>query len=96
MKTIITVALILVVSVYIFFRSWDYLIKYKNRQAGKKYCREKNLKFLNVKSYELHSRLYFEKDGVEGWANYKTDRDFNIIWKKETPVEKLELMKNIK
>ena len=94
MKILSIIILPILVGGFIFFRSWDYLIKHKNKQAGKKYCEEKGLTFLSAKSYELHTRLYFEKDGIKNWANYETDRNYNITWKKETPIEKLELKKN--
>lgn len=90
MKIILSIILTILIGAFIFFRSWDYLIKYKNRQAGKKYCEENGLTFIRAKSYELHTRLYFEKDGIKTWANYKTDIDYNITWKKETPEEKIE------
>ena len=63
---------------------------YKEKKAGKKYCEENGLNFLNAKSYELHTRLYFEKNGVKSWVNYETDKNYNIIWKKETPEEKIK------
>ncbi|MCX7549163.1 hypothetical protein OS188_14495 [Xanthomarina sp. F1114] len=90
MKIIGIIILTILIVGFIFFRSWDYLIKYKNKQAGKKYCEENGLTFLSAKSYELHTRLYFEKDGTKSWANYETDRKYNITWKKETPEEKVE------
>ena len=94
MKILSIIFLIIFVGGFIFFRAWDYLIKYKNRQAGKKYCEENGLTFLSAKSYELHTRLYFKKDGIKNWTNYETDKNYNISWKKETPIEKLELKKN--
>ena len=96
MKIISIVILFVFIGGFIFFRAWDYLIKYKNRQAGKKYCEENGLTFLSAKSYELHTRLYFEKDGIKNWANYETDRKNNINWKKETPEEKIENKKRNK
>ena len=90
MKIISIVILFILIGGFIFFRAWDYLIKYKNRQAGKKYCEENGLKFISAKSYELHTRLYFDKNGIKNWANYETDRKYNIKWKKETPEEKIE------
>jgi hypothetical protein len=65
MKILSIIFLIILVGGFIFFRSLDYLIKYKNRQAGKKYCKEKGLTFFNAKSYELHTRQYFTKDGIK-------------------------------
>lgn len=94
MKIISIIILIVLIGGFIFLRVWDYLIKYKNRQTGKKYCEKNGLTFLSAKSYELHTRIYFEKDGIKSWANYKTDRNYNITWKKESPIEKIELKKN--
>ncbi|CAM4405705.1 DUF3139 domain-containing protein [Zobellia nedashkovskayae] len=79
------ILLALMIGIFIFFRSWDYLIKLRNKKVGKKYCEENGLKFLKVRHYELHTRLYFVKDGIESWANYKTDKDYNITWNKESP-----------
>ena len=93
MKVIPVIFLIILVGGFIVFRSLDYLIKHKNRQAGKKYCEEHGLTFLSAKSYELHTRLYFEKDGIKSWANYETDRNYNITWRKETPQEKIATKK---
>ncbi len=59
--------------------------------AARKYCEENDLTFLNCKVYEKHIRLHYEKDGVPGWANYKIDKQGDIKWIKETPLEKLEL-----
>lgn len=95
MKIISIIILIILIGGFIFFRSWHYLIKYKNKQAGKKYCEENGLTFLNAKNYELHTRLYFEKEGIKSWANYETDRKYNITWKKETPEEKVKTKKLI-
>ena len=90
MKIISIILLTIFIGGFIFFRSWDYLIKYKNKQAGKKYCAKNGLTFLRAKSYELHTRLYVEKDGIKTWANYTTDKKYQITWKKETPEEKIE------
>ncbi len=84
-----TILLVLMVGGFVFFRALDYFIKYKNKKAGKDYCEQNGLEFLKVRHYELHTRLYFEKDGIKGWANYETDRDYNINWKKESPIESL-------
>jgi len=73
-----------------FFQALDSYIKYKNRKAGKKYCEENGLTFIKARSFELHTRLYFSNDGKEGWANYETDKDGNITWKRESPLEKLQ------
>ena len=96
MKIIPIIILILLIGGFIFFRLWDYLIKYRNKQVGKKYCEENGLTFLSAKSYELHTRLYFENEGIKSWVNYKTDKKYNIVWKKETPVEKIEIKKKEK
>lgn len=93
MKILSMIFLTVLISGFIFFRSLNYLIRYKDKQAGKKYCEENGLTFLSAKSYELHTRLYFKKGGIKSWANYETDRDYNIIWKKETPIEKIEAKK---
>ena len=90
MKIIGIIILAILIGGFLFFRSWDYWIKYKNKQAGKKYCEERGLTFLSAKSYELHTRLYFEKNGIKSWANYETDKNYRITWKKETPEEKIK------
>lgn len=79
----------ILIGVYIFFRSWDALRKYRNRKAGQKYCNDNGLDFIKAESYELHTRLYFAKDGIKSWVNYKTDRDYTITWRKESPLEKI-------
>lgn len=96
MKIISIIISIIFIGGYIFFRSWHHLMIYKDKQAGRKYCEENKLNFLSTKSYELHTRLYFEKDGIEYWANYETDKNYNITWKKETPEEKIEKYKKNK
>ncbi|MCB0653845.1 MAG: hypothetical protein KDC85_21385 [Saprospiraceae bacterium] len=58
--------------------------------AGKKYCEENGLIFVDGKIFEQHIRLYFEKEGVKGWANYTIDKDGQLQWVKETPLEKLQ------
>ncbi|MFK2820850.1 hypothetical protein U0L90_12040 [Flavobacteriaceae sp. LMIT009] len=88
-KVLSYIFIIIFVGGFIFFRSWHQIINYKNRKAGKRYCEENDLTFIKAKNYELHSRLYFEKYGVKSWANYDTDRNYNITWKKETPLEKI-------
>jgi hypothetical protein len=57
---------------------------------GKRYCEENDLNFLNGKYFEKHIRLHFEKDGFKSWANYKVDKEGNIKWLKETPLEKIK------
>jgi len=89
MKIFFQILIFLFVAIFIFFRAMDAWIKYKNKQVGKKYCESNGFKFLNAKSYELHTRLYFEKSGIKSWANYETDKNYCITWKKETPLEKV-------
>jgi len=84
---------ILLIGVFIFFRSWDALRKYRNRKAGEKYCIDNGLEFIKAESYELHTRLYFAKDGKKSWVNYKTNRNYTITWRKESPLEKLMSLK---
>ncbi len=93
MKILYGIVLTIMVGGFIFFRSWDALIKYKNKKAGQKYCKDNGLEFIKAESYELHTRLYFAKDGLKSWANYETDRHYTITWKKETPLEKLDMLK---
>jgi hypothetical protein len=66
------------------------MMKQQDIRAGKRYCEENGLKFINGKVYEQHIRLHYEKDGVKGWANYVINREGEIKWVKETPLEKLE------
>jgi hypothetical protein len=84
-EVVIIIVASLPVAVVIFFRLADAYIKYRNRQAGKKYCEKNGLIYLKTISYELHTRLYFRKDNKDRWANYKTDKDYQIKWMKEKP-----------
>lgn len=93
MKIVSVILLSILIGGYVFFRGLDRYIKYKNRKVGRKYCEENGLTFIEARNYELHTRLYFEKEGLKSWANYETDRNYNIIWKKETPIEKLEQLR---
>ena len=96
MKILSVLFFVVLVGGFIVFRALDYNIKRKNRLAGKNYCDANGLTFLKAKSYELHTRLYFEKDGIESWANYETDKHYNIYWKKESPLEKIDNKKSKK
>ena len=94
-KVLPMIFLALLIGGFFFFRGWNNLILYKNKQAGKKYCEANDLIFIKARSYELHTRVYFEKDGIKDWANYKTDKDYKITWQNDTPIEKLEKKKNL-
>ncbi|MFK8060757.1 MAG: hypothetical protein AB8B78_11790 [Polaribacter sp.] len=96
MKILITIIWVLFLVAFVFFRIVNYWIEYKNKQVGKKYCEENSLSFLKVKHYEMHTRIYFKKDEIESWANYETDRKYNITWKKESPIEKIQNKKKNK
>jgi hypothetical protein len=71
----------------------DALIRYKDKRVGKRYCEDNGLKFIRVESYELHTRLYFQKDEISSWVNYETDENYKITWKREAPLEKHEALK---
>lgn len=93
MKIIPLIFVSLLVGLYLFFRGLNHYIKYRNRMVGKAYCKQNGLTFIEARSYELHTRLYFEKDGLKSWANYETDKSYNISWMKESPFEKLEQLR---
>jgi hypothetical protein len=93
MKILYGIVLTIMIGGFIFFRALDAWIKYKNKKVGQKYCSDNGLEFIKAESYELHTRLYFQKDGIKSWANYETDRHYAIIWKKENPLEKLESLR---
>ena len=90
MKIFLGIILTIMIGGFIFFRLLDVWIKYRNKKAVKKYCENNGLKFIRVLPYELHTRLYFEKDGIKGWANYETDRNYKITWGKGNPLERIE------
>jgi hypothetical protein len=83
----------LFIGILLFFLSWGMYSKVKDRKAGEKYCEENGMKFLRAVSLTHHTRLYFEKDGIESWVNYETDKKYEISWVKETPSEKIERIK---
>lgn len=100
METVLSIFLIvfyiivgLFIGIPLFFWSWGRYSEFKDRKAGKKYCEENDLTFLKAVSMTHHTRLYFEKEGVESWANYETDKQYDISWTKETPSEKIERIK---
>ena len=76
-----------------FFKSWDWYSRSKQRKAAERYCEDNGLTFLKTVSLIHHTRLYFEKDGIESWANFETDKHYDISWKKESPIEKLDRIK---
>lgn len=93
-KVIIISILTVLIGGFIFFRLLNKWINYREIKAGKIYCEENGLTFVKAKSYELHTRLYFRKDDLDSWVNYETDRKGKITWTKESPLEKLELLKS--
>jgi hypothetical protein len=96
MKIFFGLLLTIMIGGFIFFRSLDFWVKYRNKKVGKKYCDDNGLKFIKAESYELHTRIYFEKDGIKSWANYETNKGYNITWRKENPLEKIESLRQKK
>lgn len=68
--------------------------KRQDMNLAKKYCEDNDITFLNCVVYEKHLRLHYKKDGVSGWANFKIDKQGEIKWLKETPLEKIQLRQN--
>jgi hypothetical protein len=93
MKIFYGIILTILIGGSAFFRALDALIRYKNKRVVKRYCEDNGLKFIKAESYELHTRLYFQKDEISSWVNYETDRNYKITWKRETPLEKYEALK---
>ena len=94
MKLFWTILSITLVAAVIFFRLGDRYLRFKEKQAGRLYCEQNGLTFIEVVHYELHARLYFEREGIKSWANYETDKKHRITWLKESPLEKLERIKS--
>lgn len=62
----------------------------RNEKAAKRYCKKNKFTFLKIRHYEKHSRLYFQKNDIKGWANFETKKNRDITWKKKSPKEYLD------
>ena len=64
---------------------------YKSFSSVKQYCKENDLEVKDVKAFPNHYGLYFKKDGKSYYANYDFGFKKGIIWKKGSPLEKIEI-----
>lgn len=64
---------------------------YKSIKTAEQYCKENGLEVKEIKAFPNHYGLYFKKDGKSYYANYDFVFKKGIVWKRGSPLEKIEI-----
>jgi hypothetical protein len=91
--TILIVILSLIGIVALFYLSMWALGKVYDKLAvvkARRYCKDNDLDFVQVKIFPNYYGLYFKSDGKSFYASFDTGRNGTIIWKKGSPLDNVE------
>jgi hypothetical protein len=92
MKIIFVIILSLVGLIIFLITAIRVMVKYTDYasfKVAKKYCYENDLEFKEAKAFPNHYGLYFKKKGKSYYANYDFELKRGILWKKGSPLDKI-------